>query len=89
MELMLQMLRQIALIALYALDIILFFDAILSWFDFIDRDNMLIAFLDNVTEAVTMPFRRLLDHFAFARNFPLDLSFLLTVVTIGILIAVL
>jgi len=51
--------------------------AILSWFP-INEDNAFVNFLYGATEPFIIPVRALLERFAFFRNTPIDLSFLIT-----------
>ena len=51
--------------------------AILSWFP-INEDNAFVHFLYGATEPFIIPVRGFLERFAFFRNSPIDLSFLIT-----------
>lgn len=52
--------------------------AILSWFPGVGRGSKVVAFIYNVTESVVAPVRTVMNKISFVRTFPLDLSFLVT-----------
>lgn len=59
--------------------------ALASWV-IADKDGKVVKVLWTVTEPVLMPFRALLSKFSFARNCPIDLSFLTAFLTLTLII---
>ncbi len=60
---------------LYALQMMMFIRAILSWI-MPDTDNPIIGFLVTMTEPVIYPIRALLSRFEFFNSMPIDMSFM-------------
>ena len=58
--------------------LLMFVRAILSWFPVVDRSSNIMRFIYMVTAAVISPVRKVIDKLGFARNFPIDISFLVT-----------
>jgi YggT family protein len=67
-----------------ALQLFMFVRAILSWV-MPEEENMLVRFVNSVTETVIYPVRLLLDHVEAVRNMPFDISFLVTFILLVIL----
>lgn len=70
-------------LAIGAIQLMMFVRAILSWFPGAD-DSSISEFLYNVTEPVIMPARNLLERIPSLRNFPIDISFLVTFILLSI-----
>ena len=80
---MTEIVRRIALLLLDGISILLLVRAILSWFP--GGGSRFEEIIYNLTEPVLMPFRRLMSRFRFARALPIDLSFLVCLLTIQLL----
>ena len=76
--------RAAALSLIELISLLLFVRAILSWFTGISGGRLyeILCFL---TEPILMPFRILFDKLGIGRTFPLDLSFLATILTLQLL----
>lgn len=66
------------------LEIAMLVRAVLSWFPDLGG-GMLDTLAYTITEPVIMPVRRFLERFESLRNFPLDVSFLVTLFILGLL----
>ena len=62
--------------------------AILSWFPVRD-DNPILSFVCMVTEPFVAPIRALFEKMGWFRNFPLDMSFFVAFVLVGMLDSIL
>ena len=72
------------IMALFAvMEILLLLRALLSWF--FGAENRFIDFVFAVTEPMIMPFRLLCDRFGWFQDIPIDVPFLMTVISISIL----
>ncbi len=58
--------------------------AILSWL-FMEEDSLLTNFLYAATEPLVVPVRKILSHFESLQDFPIDISFMVTVLALSIL----
>jgi YggT family protein len=67
-----------------ALQLFMFVRAILSWI-MPEEENMLVRFVNSVTEPVIYPVRVLIDRIEALRNMPFDISFLVTFILLVIL----
>lgn len=84
MELVLGLLKTFVSGIFLVLEIAMLVRALLSWFpDF--GGGAIETLVYTITEPVIMPVRSILDRFDSLRNFPFDLSFLVTLFIIGIL----
>jgi len=59
---------------LWVIQIALVIRAILSWIPNLPRDNPFIVLLDQITEPMLSPIRRMIERSSFGRNSMLDLS---------------
>ena len=78
------LIKNIALALLSALDIAMFGRAILSWIDPMS-DGPLASFLYAITEPIILPFRKLFEKMNWFVGFPIDMAFLFAVFTVLIL----
>ena len=85
---MTEIVRAATLALIELLSLLLFIRAILSWFPEI-ADGKLYDFLCFLTEPILSPFRVLFDKLGIGLNFPLDLSYLATILTLQLLSAAL
>ncbi len=67
-----------------ALQLMMMFRAILSWLP-VDDDSDVANFLFAMTEPVIWPVRMLLDRFEALRGLPIDISFLVAFLLLGVL----
>ena len=82
------LIKNIALALLSALDIAMFGRAILSWIDPMG-EGPLASFLYAVTEPIILPFRKLFEKKNWFAGFPIDMPFLFAVFAVLILQTVL
>ena len=61
--------------------------ALLSWF--LDESNPIYSFLSNITEPIITPIRKLLGNLRIVSGYPVDISYLVTLVILIILRTVL
>ena len=80
--------KNIALALLSALDLAMLVRAVLSWIDPM-ADGPLAAFLYTVTEPIILPFRKLFEKLNWFAGSPIDMPFLFAVFTILVLQTVL
>jgi YggT family protein len=66
---------------LYVINFAMLLRAVLSWLP-LDEDNRLLSAVCMITEPIIYPVRVWLDRFEALRNFPLDISFLVTTMLI-------
>lgn len=76
--------RSIALSLIELISLLLLIRAILSWLTGLGG-NRLYDLLCSVTEPFLMPYRLLFDRLGIGQGFPIDLSYLATVLTLQIL----
>lgn len=70
--------------AAWTVEFLMFIRALASWLP-IEQDGPILSFVYNVTEAVIMPMRILLDRFEFTKRSPLDIPFFATVLFLMLL----
>lgn len=73
--------RQIVVVLIELISLLLLVRAIFSWFPDM-RNNRFFEIVYAITEPVLMPYRMLFERLNIGRNFPLDLSFLATILTL-------
>lgn len=73
---------------LYALQLMMFARAILSWV-MPDNDSAIVGFLVMVTEPVIVPIRALLSRIEVLNAFPIDISFMVAYMLLVLLSAIL
>lgn len=59
--------------------------ALLSWFPLLDEDSTVAELLFITTEPFVLPVRALLDRFEVIRSLPIDISYMITMLLLGIL----
>ena len=69
-------------VIVYALQLLMFARAILSWMP-MDEDNAVENFLYSVTEPVIMPVRSVIEHFGWFEGLPIDMSFFITFILLS------
>ena len=74
MELLLYILATTVSLALRAIYLAMFVQAILSWF--VSEDNVVMAVLSVITAPIVLPVRALLSRIPALQRIPIDLSFL-------------
>jgi uncharacterized protein YggT (Ycf19 family) len=82
------LIKNIALALLSALDIAMFGRAILSWIDPMS-DGPLASFLYAITEPIILPFRKLFEKMNWFVGVPIDMAFFFAMISIIILQTVL
>lgn len=82
------LIKNIALALLSALDIAMFGRAILSWIDPMS-DGPLASFLYAITEPIILPFRKLFEKMNWFVGIPIDMAFFFAMISIIILQTVL
>ena len=65
------------------MDILLLLRALMSWF--FGAENRFIDFVFAVTEPMIMPFRLLCDRFGWFQDIPIDIPFIMTIITVSLL----
>lgn len=88
MRTVLYLVRMSASLLLWALQLLMFARAILSWLP-IDEDSPTLTFLHAATEPFILPVRSILERFEFFASSPLDLSFFVTFLLISFLQSIL
>ena len=78
------LIKNIALALLGALDLAMFARAILSWIDPMG-DGPLSSFLYTITEPIILPFRKLFEKMNWFVGVPIDMAFFFAFITIMIL----
>ena len=81
MDIAIQLTARIVYAILSVLLILLFVEAILSWFES-TREHPIFRFIKMLTEPAVAPIRFLLQKFDFFRNLPIDFSHLFTMVIV-------
>ena len=76
--------EQTVYILLWALEILMFLRALSSWI-ISDDDSPCVEFLYSVTEPLIVPVRALLDRFEALRDFPIDISFIVTFILLSVI----
>lgn len=82
--------RALGYVCIILIDLIsyaMFFRAIMSWF--VRDDNKIYGFLVMLTEPIVAPIRRLLSRSSVGQGLPIDLSFIITYILLGLLSAIL
>ena len=85
---MTEIVRAAALALIELLSLLLFVRALLSWFQEANGGKFG-EILEFLTEPILAPFRLLFDRLGIGLNFPIDLSFLATILTLQLLSALL
>ena len=85
---MTEIVQAAALALIELLSLLLFVRALLSWFPEANGGKFG-EILEFLTEPILAPFRLLFDRLGIGLNFPLDLSFLATILTLQLLSALL
>lgn len=83
MDLLLQLLKSTLLALFTVIDILLLLRALLSWF--FGAENRFIDFVFAVTEPLIMPFRLLCDKFGWFQEIPIDIPFIMTIISVSII----
>ncbi|MHC1694462.1 MAG: YggT family protein [Eubacteriales bacterium] len=68
---------------LTVLQILMFARAIISWFP-MEEENKITSFLYASTEPIIVPVRNILSRFSFFNSMPIDMSFLVAFILIGL-----
>jgi len=83
-----QLFRQTVISLIELISILLLIRAVFSWFPTV-RGGRVLEIIYMITEPVLLPYRTLFNRLAIGRGFPVDLSFLATMITLQIIAAVL
>lgn len=84
MEILVELVKNIADGLIMLLQIAMLVRAVMSWFPVSD-DNVFASIAYTITEPVISPVRRFLERFETVRNFPIDVSFFATFMLISII----
>ena len=87
MEIFIELVKSIADGILMVLQIAMLVRAVMSWFPM--GENIVSDIAYSITEPVIIPVRRLMERFESIRNFPIDISFFVTLMIISLISAVL